>query len=106
MIRKRTVMRIAFSAEVLFFSWFYYYGVCGIRDIERLHIENQQFDAKIEAINREIACKKQECVAWQTDPFYREKLAREQLHMAREGEEIYLVNQQLHEYTDLSKNFM
>ncbi len=92
MIQKRTMMRIAFTVEVILFSWFYYYGMCGMREISQLQGENRAFEQQIAVAHQEIKKKKQELVAWQSDPFYKEKLAREQLHMAKEGEEIYLVD--------------
>ena len=91
MIQKRTIMRIAFTVEVILFGWFYYYGMCGMREIYLLQTENSAFEQQIAVAHHEIEMKKDELVAWQSDPFYKEKLAREQLHMAKEGEEIYLV---------------
>ena len=92
MIQKRTMMRIAFTVEVLLFCWFYQYGMCGMREIGQLQDENRLFAQQITVANAEITRKEQELGAWESDPFYKEKLAREQLHMAKEGEEIYLVN--------------
>ena len=91
MIRKRTIMRVVFTVEVVLFGWFYYYGVGGMRDIAQLHEENSGLEQQIARAHQEIALKEQELSSWKSDPFYKEKLAREQLHMAKEGEEIYLV---------------
>lgn len=92
MVRKRMIMRGAFVAEIILFTWFYYYGMCGMREIRRLRVENDQLEQQIGVANDCLAQKEQELAAWQSDPFYKEKLAREQLHMAKEGEEIYLVD--------------
>ncbi|TET34105.1 hypothetical protein E3J61_03220 [Candidatus Dependentiae bacterium] len=92
MIQKRTIMRIVFTVEVLLFSWFYYYGMCGMREIYQLQAENKLFEQQIVVAHHEIGMKEEELHAWGSDPFYKEKLAREQLHMAKEGEEIYLVS--------------
>ncbi len=90
MIRKRTMMRLAFTAEVMLFSWFYYYGVCGMKEIYQLQQENDGIEQHIEMVQRDIVGRECELKSWLSDPFYKEKWAREQLHMAKEGEEIYL----------------
>lgn len=90
-IQKRTVMRVFFVAELVLFAWFYQYGVSGMHHIEQLYEENKQCEQKIQVLSAEIAQKERELTSWQNDSFYKEQLAREQLHMAKEGEEIYLV---------------
>jgi len=90
-IQKRTIMRISFMVEIIVFSWFYYYGVGGIQEIYQLQEENKSFEQRIVITQQAIEQKQEELAAWQSDSFYKEKLAREQLHMAKEGEEIYLV---------------
>ncbi len=90
MTQKRIILRLIFMLEVLVFGWFYYYGVCGMKDIYQLQQENEQIEQQIQMVQNEIVARECEVAAWQTDPFYKEKLAREQLHMAKEGEEIYL----------------
>jgi hypothetical protein len=39
----------------------------------------------------EIEQLEQEIYAWQTDDFYKEKVAREQLQMARKGDELFYI---------------
>lgn len=95
MIQKRMVMRVLFTVEVILFGWFYYYGMCGMREIAQLQDENRTFEQQIVLAHHEIEMKEQELSAWGSDPFYKEKLAREQLHMAKDGEEIYLVNSRI-----------
>lgn len=90
-IRKRIIMRIAFAIELVLFAWFYQYGVYGMHYIHQLCEENRVCEQKIDALVSHIAQKEQELVSWQTEPFYKEQLAREQLHMARDGEEIYVM---------------
>ena len=41
-------------------------------------------------LKNEIAQLEKEMYAWQTDDFYKEKIAREQLQMARKGDELVL----------------
>lgn len=91
MTKKRIMLRFVFMLEVLVFGWFYYYGVCGMNEIYQIQKENKQIEQQIQVVQNEIAVRTQEVKAWKTDPFYKEKLAREQLHMAKEGEEIYLL---------------
>jgi cell division protein FtsB len=42
-------------------------------------------------LKKEVQDLQEELVAWQTDPFYKEKVAREQLQMARPGEELFYI---------------
>ncbi len=89
-MRKKTILRLAFTLEIAVFGWFYYYGLHGLKTVGELQCENEAIEKRIELARDDIEMRQQEIIAWQTDPFYREKVAREQLHMAKEGEEIYL----------------
>lgn len=42
-------------------------------------------------LNEQILELTQQIEAWNTDPFYKEKIAREQLQLARPNDEIYFV---------------
>lgn len=86
---KKILMRSFFIAELLFFSMAYLFGKHGIRKIRQLRRENYMLDRTIAELSKEVAYLKNECNAWQNDPFYKEKIAREQLQMIKPGEELY-----------------
>jgi len=79
-----------FINEILFFSFFYYYGAQGMHAVFVLQKENMGVEQQVLEIKKEIAQLHDEITVWETDSFYKEKLAREQLNMAKSGEEIYL----------------
>lgn len=88
--QKRTVLHGLFLIEVALVCWFYYYGASGIREIHHLQQENKRIEENIAFVQRDITECERELIVRHNDPFYKEKIAREQLHMARDGEEIYL----------------
>ena len=90
-MKKRTIFRLFFVAEIIIFGYFYYFGAQGIRAVQELNVENEQISKKITVLNEEISSIKEQIVAWNEDPFHKEKIAREQLQMAAEGEEIYVI---------------
>lgn len=88
---KKNVGRFAFALEVLLFSGYYLMGANGV--ITLISMKNE-----IGVIQREIVSLKDEMhdlqnhIALQKKhPFFKEKIAREQLQMAHEGEEIYII---------------
>lgn len=89
-LQKRVVLRALFIVEAVLFCSFYYYGSSGMREIHQLQRENEHIEEAIVFVQRDIKECDRELTMRYNDPFYKEKIAREQLHMARDGEEIYL----------------
>ena len=89
-MNKKNIITAVLALEVCAFMFFYYRGAQGLRAVQGLEAENSELAIKINHAQQEIAQLIKELQAWQTDSFYKEKLAREQLHMARDNEEIYL----------------
>ncbi len=88
---KRRIMRVFFALEVAVFAGFYLFGGNGIHYLAQLESENNELDAQLVHIRREVALLNEQIAQWQADPFFKEKIAREQLQMAREGDEIYYI---------------
>ncbi len=86
------MIRTFFTIEIALFSLFYYFGAHGLKEVFALKKENRIIDEQIEKVKGEITHLESEILVWQTDSFYKEKLAREKLHMAKKDEEIYLTN--------------
>lgn len=89
---KRKILRIFFGAEIFVFFLAYFFGSQGFYNLQKLKHENAVLEKDIFASEQELSDLAAEVVAWQTEPFYKEKLAREHLHMARTDEEIYYLN--------------
>ncbi len=90
-ILKRKILRIFFVSEVVVFSLAYLFSSQGFYNLHKLKKENAALEKDIFASREELKDLADQVVAWKTEPFYKEKLAREHLHMARVDEEIYLL---------------
>lgn len=91
-MNKKNIIKYVLAAEVLLFTIFYYRGAHGLRAVHELQQENSAIEQVMQQEKLEISKLEDEIIRWQSDPFYKEKLAREQLHMARKDEEIYLID--------------
>lgn len=89
---KHVWIRSFFMIEIALFSLFYYFGSHGLKEVFVLKKENRIIDKQVDLVKGDIAQLESEILTWQTDPFYKEKLAREKLHMAKKDEEIYLTS--------------
>ncbi len=89
-LTRRLLLRVFFGIEVVIFSGFYFFGGQGIRGIRALHKHTALSILENKALEDEIKNLEDTVLAWQTNPFYKEKVAREQLQMARKGDIIYL----------------
>ena len=88
-MQKRSMLRLFFAVEVMIFGWFYYHGARGVQVVQHLKQENNFIVAQIEQIQNEIQLVEGQLAAWKEDSFFREKIAREELHMAHAGDQIY-----------------
>jgi len=89
---KRTFLQAFFVIEAVIFGFMYIFGTHGLKAMSALHRSHEQLDKEIVQLNKEVIFLEQEIVAWQSDPFYQEKIARERLHMARAGDVIFYVS--------------
>lgn len=87
---KKGLLRLFFTAEIIIFSWFYYYGSRGVCSVQGLDQENCQLTQNIAELKQEIEEVDYQIIAWNSDPYFKEKIAREQLQMAYSFDEIYL----------------
>lgn len=88
---KKTILRLFFSIEVFIFLMVYIFGTNGIHAIISLKKEDQLLIGEILDIQKEIADLRQQLELWHEDPYYKEKIAREKLQMAKENEIIYII---------------
>jgi len=88
---KSYISRIFLVGEILIFVGIYFFSVNGLPKLSLLRDENKKLEQEIVLLQSEISVLDNEVVAWNTDPFYKEKVAREQLQMAREHEEILFI---------------
>ena len=67
-------------------------GQKGLLAVQRLGHEHQNLKKSIEVLKIEIFDLKQNIDQWQTNDFYKEQCAREQLQMARPDEQVYVLD--------------
>lgn len=90
---KRTIKRVIISTlltlEAALFCYSYIWGHHGIAALMELRTENSMLEKEITETRTTLAALATKITHWQTDHFLWEKIAREQLQMICEGEEIY-----------------
>jgi cell division protein FtsB len=91
MMSKKIVIRAFFVVEIVFFVTLYFVSPDGLMAVKTRKIENKQLADAIQQTKEEIAKLERETKEWETNPFYPEKVAREQLQMARPDDEVYYV---------------
>ena len=90
-ITKRLWIRLIFVGELICFFGFYFFGAQGL---VALHIRKKEFYAACsekETLQGLIKGLESSLSEWTTEKFFKEKMAREQLHMARPGELVYVI---------------
>lgn len=88
---KKLCMRFLLLAEIGVFGYIYFFGTNGIQALHKQQMIAAGLQKNIEQIKNEIQQLKQEIYLWQTDDFYKEKIAREQLQMARKDDQIFYI---------------
>jgi len=91
-IYKKTILRFFFVVEIAIFLGVYFFGGNGLQYLNRLKNENNVIKYKVLALENEICTLEKDIRDWNTSDFYKEKVAREQLQMAKHGDIIYFVD--------------
>lgn len=86
---KQLILRGVFALELVCFSWFYFFGYQGLTNVWLIEQENQEIEQRNTVLSVEIDALESDIQAWHTHPFFKEKIAREQLQMARQGDQIF-----------------
>ena len=84
-------MKIALLAEMLAFAHIYFFGNNGIQALQQQKNVVEDLKKDIIELNKEVEQLEKEIYAWNTNDFYKEKVAREQLQMARKGDELFYI---------------
>ena len=89
---KKLFLRFFFSLEVLLFTFFYFFGSQGLYALFHLEKENRLLAQELEQLEQDVATLDKKLFEWEHNPFYKEKVAREQLHMAHTTDTVYFVD--------------
>ena len=88
---KKIAMRLFLLGEMAAFGYFYMAGKNGLQSLHKQRGIVVDLKKNITHLNDEVAHLQQEINVWQSDDFYKEKIAREQLQMARKGDELFYI---------------
>ncbi len=88
---KSYLSRLFLYAEICIFFGVYFFGVDGILTLHSLQNDNVKLENEITQLQSEISSLQRDITAWESDPFFKEKVARELLQMARQSEEIFFI---------------
>jgi cell division protein FtsB len=93
---KKKSIRVVIVAELLVWFAFYYYADQGIRQIQHMQTTNAQIQVELSAFEKEIAAYEYELAQWNKFTFYKEKIARESLQMARPHDMVFYLTDAAH----------
>lgn len=88
---KKIIMRLLLMVEMAALGYLYFFGTNGIEALQKQRGVVVNLEKNVVNLKHEIEQLEQEIYAWQTDDFYKEKVAREQLQMARKGDELFYI---------------
>ncbi len=92
MSAKKYIVRLALAGEIIIFGAVYFTSPSGFKALLSLKEDNKQLEGYIISIQDDITRLAHEIVEWDTYPWYKEKIAREELQMAYPGEEVFLLD--------------
>jgi cell division protein FtsB len=88
---KDLVYKLVLFGFVFFCCSFFVFGEYGIVRHFSINKELYEKQRELSSLSDEIKALKQELVSWKTDPYYMEKIAREELGMGYKDEVVYLL---------------
>ena len=88
---KRFLLRVFFIAEILFCGWFFLFGEHSLLRLDLLKKENDIFLSEVLELEKFVKKLEDEVEQWKQNPFYHEKIVRENLQMVRPGEQVYYI---------------
>lgn len=86
----RATLRLFLGVETLAFAWSYFLGVHGLPAVVQMRHKNDSYLRQNQQLEQEINTLQKEIEGFKRYPFYKQRYAREQLHMARPNEIVYL----------------
>jgi len=83
------ILYTVLGAEVIMFTGFFIAGPQGLRTLVDMHSQQITILEGVQQLDLEVASLQQEIDNWHKHPFDKEKVAREQLQMARPDDEVF-----------------
>ena len=88
---KKNIGRFAFVIELALFTGYYLIGANGIVALVSMSKEIKSAQHEVSMLKDEVQHLQNHIALQKKHPFFKEKIAREQLQMAHENEEIYVI---------------
>lgn len=88
---KKNVIPLAFVIELVLFTGYYLIGANGVVALVLMNKEIESTRSEISLLKDEVLHLQNHIALQKKHPFFKEKIAREQLQMAHENEEIYII---------------
>ena len=89
---KKTIVNVFLLSEMVCFIYLYLLGTNGIKILQNQRLMVYELLKELELAEKEVKQLQEELYVWQTDDFYKEKVAREQLQMARKDDKLFYIN--------------
>lgn len=86
---KHMVVYGILMVEMIAFGHMYLFGKNGLHGVHEQKKVLAQLQQTIDQLQKEVDVLASEIMEWETNDFYKEKIAREQLQMARKGDKLF-----------------
>lgn len=86
---KKLVLPLIFLSELGGVGYYFVFSAYGLQAIHTQREKNVTLEDEIDTLQRDVSILEGVTHAWEHDPFHMERVAREELHMARDNEIIY-----------------
>ena len=84
-------MNLVLLVEIGFFAHIYFFGKNGIAALQKQRGMVEKINEDIVQLSGEISAIERDIFAWKNNDFFKEKIAREQLQMARKDDILFYV---------------
>lgn len=88
---KQMIVRALLIAEMFVFGHMYVFGKNGLQMVRVQTKQLQSLQGTVDQLQKEVDALEGDISMWETNDFYKEKIAREQLQMARKGDKLYYI---------------
>lgn len=93
---KKNKARLFVCCQLFVCALFYYFGHQGIRHIQKMRSANAHAQEQVVALQAEIVACEHELDQWSKFDFFKEKIARERLQMARSTDMVFYLTDATH----------
>ena len=88
---KKTIIKTLLLSELVIFAYLYWFGDSGINSLTNQQVILKNLNQELINNQQEVDNLEKEIHAWKINDFYKEKVAREQLQMARKGDKLFYI---------------